>query len=113
MGGEETVHAHTMPEAIYSEDAADKFIRSKKGDLAQIMQTRIDHQVGSGWSVKHSGLFHNRILTKNLRGFFLRSHPPELSRPALKLVNVKKNSASNTACFTTTEKTKSCDRLSV
>jgi hypothetical protein len=25
-----TVHAHTMPEAIYSEDAADKFIRAKK-----------------------------------------------------------------------------------
>ena len=32
---EKTIHAHTMPESVYSEDAVDKFIRSKKGDLAR------------------------------------------------------------------------------
>ena len=46
VGGEEqekTVHAHTMPEAIYSEEAVDKFIRANKGDLATRTQTRTDH----------------------------------------------------------------------
>ena len=32
---EKTIHAHTMPESVYSEEAVDKFIRSKKGDLAK------------------------------------------------------------------------------
>jgi hypothetical protein len=41
-----------MPESVYSEDAVDKFIRSKKGDLAKRLQARIDHQMGSGWSLK-------------------------------------------------------------
>ena len=27
---EKTIHAHTMPESVYSADAVDKFIRSKK-----------------------------------------------------------------------------------
>ncbi len=45
-----TIHAHTIPESVYSEDAVDKFIRSKKGDLAKRLQKRIDHQTGSGWS---------------------------------------------------------------
>ena len=58
-----------MPEAIYSEDAADKFIRAKKGDLAKRMQTRIDHQVGSGWAVKSIvGLFITTYSQKPSRG---------------------------------------------
>ena len=70
MGGEEiekTIHMHTVPEAIYSEDAADKFIRAKNGDLAKRMQTRIDHQVGSGWSVKSIVGFFITTIRKNLR----------------------------------------------
>ncbi len=45
---ENTIHAHTMPESVYSEDAVDKFTRSKHGDLATRMRARIDHQLGSG-----------------------------------------------------------------
>ena len=82
MGGEEiekTVHAHTMPEAIYSEDAADEFIRSKKGDLAKRMQTRIDHRVGSGWAVKSIvGLFITTYSRKPSRGSSYIATPPEL-----------------------------------
>ncbi len=49
---QKTIPAHTMPEAVYSEDAVDQLIRAKKGYLAKRMQTRIDHHVGSGWAVK-------------------------------------------------------------
>ena len=31
---EKTIHAHTMPESVYSEDAVDKFTKSKKSDLS-------------------------------------------------------------------------------
>ena len=85
MGGEEieqTVHAHTMPEAIYSEDAADKFIRAKKGDLAKRVKTRIDHQVGSGWSVKSIvGLCITTYSQKPFKGFFLHSYPSRTLQP--------------------------------
>ena len=85
-----TVHAHTMPEAVYSEDAADKFIRSKKGDLAKRMQTRIEHQVGSGWAVKQIvGLFITTYSQKPSRGSSYISTPPELCNPKLGLINIK------------------------
>ena len=85
VGGEEiekTVHAHAMPEAIYSEDAADKFIRGKKEDLAKRMQTMIDHQVGSGCSVKSIvGLFRTTYSQKPSRGSSYIATPPELLQP--------------------------------
>ena len=72
---EKTIHAHTMPEAACSEDAVDKFTRSKKGDLAKRMQARIEHQVGSGWSLKRVvGLFITTH-TKTVKGFFLYFYP--------------------------------------
>ena len=86
-----TVHAHAMPEAVYSEDAADKFIRSKKGDLAKRMQTRIEHQVGSGWAVKQIvGLFITTYSRKPSRGSSYMPTPPELTNAKLGLINIKK-----------------------
>ncbi len=49
---EKTIHTHTMPESVYSEDAADKVIRSSKGDLANRLQARIGHRMGTEWSRK-------------------------------------------------------------
>ena len=46
------VHAHTMPEAAYSEEGVAKLIADKKGDLEMRVNARVDHQVGSGWTVK-------------------------------------------------------------
>ena len=119
MGGEEiekTVHAHTMPEAIYSEDAADKFIRSKKGDLAKRMQTRIDHQVGSGWAVKSIvGLFITTYSQKPSRGSSYIATPPELCNPRMGIVNIQNN---DEQCFKycmlyhQTAKAKNNDRIS-
>ena len=66
---EKTIHAHTMPESVYSEDAVDKFFRSKKGDLAKRLQARIDYQMGSGWSLKRVvGLFITTYTQKPSRG---------------------------------------------
>ena len=76
---EKTIHAHTMPESVYSEDAVDKFIRSKKGDLAKRLQARIEHQMGSGWSLKQVvGLFITTYTQKPSRGSIsqpLRHYP--------------------------------------
>ena len=119
VGGEEiekTVHAHTMPEAIYSEDAADKFIRAKKGDLAKRMQTRIDHQVGSGWSVKSIvGLFITTYSQKPSRGSSYIATPPELCNPRMGIVNIQNK---DEECFKycmlyhQTAKAKNNDRIS-
>ena len=94
VGGEyteETVRTGTMPEAIYSEDVADNFIRAEKGDLAKRMQTRIDHQVVSGWSVKRRvGLLITTYSQQPSKGSSCASSPPELSNSTLKLVDTKK-----------------------
>ena len=72
---EKTIHVHTM----HSEDAVDKFIRSKKGDLAKRVQTRIEHQAGSGWSVKKvTTLFITTYSQKPSRGSSYIPRPPEL-----------------------------------
>ena len=51
---EATIHAHTMPDSVYSKEGAAPMIRSKKADLQKRLQARIDHQAGSGWAVKKS-----------------------------------------------------------
>ena len=77
-GIEKTIHAHTMPESVYSEDAVDKFIRSKKGDLARRLEARIDHQMESGWSLKRVvGLFITTYTQKPSRDHHT-SQPPQL-----------------------------------
>ena len=91
---EKTIHAHTMPESVYSEDAVDKFIRSKKGfqkgDLAKRLQARIDHQVGSGWSLKQVvGLFITTYTQKPSRGSSYIQTPEALRYPKLGLINIK------------------------
>ena len=74
-----TIHAHTMPESVYSEDAVDMFIRGKKGDLQKRMQARIDHQMGSGWSLKlTNGLFITTHTQKPSRGSSYISTPTAL-----------------------------------
>ena len=87
---EQTIHAHTMPESIYSEDAVDKFIRSKKGDLSKRMQARIDYQMGSGWSLKQVvGLFITTYTQKPSRGSSYIPTPKVLCNPKLSLINIK------------------------
>ena len=73
---EKTIHAHTMPESVYSEEAVDKFIRSKKGDLAKRMQARIDHQMGSGWSLKQFVSLFITIYPQNSRQGDLHTFRP-------------------------------------
>ena len=114
---EKTIHAHTMPESVYSEDAVDKFIRSKKGDLAKRMQARIDHQMGSGWSLKQVvGLFITTYTQKPSRGSSYIPTPPVLSNSKLGLVNIKNN---DQECFKycmlyhQSEKAKNGDRITV
>ena len=113
---EKTIHAHTMPEAVYSEDAVDKFIRSKRGDLAKRMQTRIDHQVGSGWALKNIvGLFITTYTQKPSRGSSYIPTPTALCNSKLGLINIKNE---DQLCFKycmlyhQTEKAKNCDRVS-
>ncbi len=87
---EKTIHAHTMPESVYSEYAVDKFIRSKKGDLAKRLQAGIDHQTGSGWSLKKVvGLFMTTYTQKPSRGSSYIPTPPALCNSKLGLVNIK------------------------
>jgi hypothetical protein len=87
---EKTIHAHTMPESVYSDDAVYEFIRSKKGDLAKRMQARIDHQMGSGWSLKRVvGLFITTYTQKPSRGSSYIPTPAALSNSKLGLINIK------------------------
>ena len=79
-----------MPEAVYSEEAVDVSIRSKKGDLATRMQTRVDHQVGSGWAVKRVvGSFITTCTQKPSRDSSDIPTPPGLNNSKLGLVNIK------------------------
>ncbi len=73
---------HTMPESVYSEDAVNKFIRSKKGDLAKRLQARIDYQMGSGWSLKRVvGLFITTCTRKPSMGVIIHSNTRRLMQP--------------------------------
>ena len=79
-----------MPESGYSEDAVDKFIRSKKGDLARRLQARIEHQMGSRWSLKQVvGLFITTYTQKSSRGSSYIPTPVALCNPKLGLINIK------------------------
>ncbi len=85
-----TIHAHTMPEAVCSEDAITKFIRGKKGDLQKRMQARIDHQEGSGWTLKRvDGLFITTYTQTPSRGSSYISTPTALRNAKLGLINIK------------------------
>ena len=107
---EKTIHAHTMPESVYSEDAVNKFIRSKKGDLAKRLQTRIDYQMGSGWSLKRIvGLRMTSYTQKPSRGSSYIPTPPALCNPKLGLINIKtktRNTSSTVCCITNQTKQK-------
>ncbi len=98
---ENTIHAHTMPQSVYSEDAVDTFIRRKKGDLAKRLQARIEHQMGSGWSLKRVvGLFITTYTQNPSRGSSYMPTPQALCNPKLGLINIKfkTNSVSNIVC---------------
>ena len=114
---EKTIHAHTMPESVYSEDAVDKFIRSKKGDLARRLQARIDYQIGSGWSLKRVvGLFISTYTQKPSRGSSYIPTPVALCNPKLGLINIKNE---DQECFKycmlyhQSNKAKNTDRITV
>jgi hypothetical protein len=81
------------------------------------MQARIEHQVGSGWSLKRVvGLFITTYTQKPSRGSSYISTPTELSNSKFGLVNIKNE---DQECFKycmlyhQTEKIKHCDRISV
>ena len=81
------------------------------------MQTRIDHQFGSGWSVKSIvGLFITAYSQKPSRGSSYIATPPELCNPMLKLVSIENK---DEQCFKycmlyhQTAKAKRCGRVSV
>ncbi len=78
-GKDTTIHAHTMQESVYSEDAVDKFIRSNKGDSAKRLQARIDHKMWSVWSLKIVvGLFITTYTQQPSRGSSYIPTPPAL-----------------------------------
>ena len=52
---EKTIHAHTIPESVYSEDAVDKFIRSKKGGLSKETASKNRLSDGVGVVAQASG----------------------------------------------------------
>ena len=106
-----------MPESVYSEDAVDKFIRSKKGDLAKRLQARIDYQMGSGWSLKRVvGLFITTYTQKPSRGSSYIPTPIALCNPKLGLINIKND---DDECFKycmlyhQSNKAKNADRTTV
>ncbi len=61
-----------MPESVCSEEAVDESIRSKMGDLAKRLQARLEHQMGSGLSLKRVvGLLITTDTHKICQGFLL------------------------------------------
>ena len=46
------VHAHTVPKAAYSEEGVGYLIADKKAESEARFNARVDHQVGSGWTIK-------------------------------------------------------------
>ncbi len=66
---EDTLHAHTTPEAVYSEEAIKTFIKSKKADVLNRMEKRIEALIGSGWAIKQiTGLFFTTYTQAPSRG---------------------------------------------
>jgi hypothetical protein len=87
-----TIHAHTFPESVYSEESVKDIIKGKKEDLEKRMLTRIEHQAGSGWSVKNiKGLFITTYTQKPSRGSSYIPTPECLNNSKLGLINLKNN----------------------
>jgi hypothetical protein len=94
---EATIHAHTMPESVYSKEGAAPMIRSKKADLQKRLQARIDHQAGSGWAVKKiKSLFLTTYTQTPSRGSSYIPTPEALCNPKLGLINIQNN---DNECF--------------
>ncbi len=89
-GNVTTTHAHTMPEAEYNENAMDKLIKSKRSISAKRLQTRIEHQEGSGWSLSSVvGLCKPSHTQKPSGGFPYIPTAPALCNSKLGLANIK------------------------
>ena len=94
---DKTIHAHTMPESVYSEEGVAPVIKGKKADLHNRMQARIEHQAGSGWSVKRiKGLFITTYTQKPSRGSSYIPTPPTLVNPKCGLINIQND---DNECF--------------
>ena len=84
------VHAHTMPEAAYSEEGVAKLIADKKGDLEMRVNARVDHQVGSGWTVKRITTMYLKTYTmKPSRGSSYIPTPEKFKNAKCGLINIK------------------------
>ena len=93
VGGEEqtkTIHAHTMPESVYNDDDVAKTIKGKKVDLHERLDSRIEHQAGSGWTVKKiNGLFITTYTQTPSRGSSHIPTPSTLNNSKFGLINIK------------------------
>ena len=92
-----TIHAHTMPESVYSEEGVGPLIKNKKNDLQKRMQDRIEHQAGSGWTIERiKGLFLTTYTQTPSRGSSYIPTPQTLSNSKCGLINITNN---DNLCF--------------
>jgi hypothetical protein len=87
---EQTLHAHTSPEAVYSEEAIKTFIKSKKPDVLKRMEKRIEALVGSGWAIKQiTGLFITTYTQTPSRGSSYIPTPEKYKNSKCGLINIQ------------------------
>ena len=94
---ETLIHSHTMPQAAYSEQGVATIIKGMKTELEKRIQTRIEKQQGSGWSVKR---FKNMFITTYTqtpsRGSSYIPTPECFKNPKFGLINIQNK---NDECF--------------
>jgi len=85
-----TIHAHTMPESVYSEEDVDRIIKAKRTDLHKRLDSRIEHQAGSGWTLSRIfGLFVTTYTQTPSRGSSHIPTPTALNNSKFGLINLK------------------------
>lgn len=91
------IHAHTMPQAAYSEEGVSTVIKGMRTELDKRIQSRLEKVVGSGWSIKS---FQNIFLTTYTqtpsRGSSYIPTPDCFRNPKFSLINIQNK---NNECF--------------
>ena len=83
---EQTIHAHPMPESVYSEDAVDKFIRSKNGDLAKkaTSKNRLSDGLRVVAQTSRRPIYYY-VHAKTIEGLFVYTHTTGVMQPKTEL----------------------------